>query len=229
MKPRNQLKKPVADILRDINRKSKAHEQMMSGHVLKIHPQYHKDLIGTKGSQVHRLQDRYNVRITFPRTTAIRDDQSAADSASETGAAHPTHRSRQGQDEVIVKGPRKGADEARDELLNLLQWVIDNSHTATVSVAQNQIPQLIGQGGREMEKIRMTTGAQVDIPDAKRDASNASGRVDIKLKGSKQQVQEAKQLLEERARTFDDSITRTLEIDRKYHRSLIGSGGEYRP
>ncbi|KAI9887736.1 MAG: hypothetical protein M1823_000485 [Watsoniomyces obsoletus] len=196
-------------------------------HTLKIHPRYHKDLIGAKGSQVHRLQDRYNVRIQFPRTSPAKDDHSVADSVSEAGGAHPSGRPTQEQDEVVVKGPRKGADEAREELLSLLQWTIDNSHAATVSVAQNQVPMLIGQGGREMEKIRMTTGAQVDIPDAKRDASGMTpgGRVGIKLRGTKKQVDEAKQLLEERAKVFDDTITKTLEVDRKHHRSLIGSGG----
>ncbi len=195
-------------------------------HTLKIHPRYHKDLIGARGSQVHRLQDRYNVRIHFPRTMSSKDDHSVADSVSEAGGAHHSGRPAQEQDEVVVKGPRKGADEAREELLSLLQWTIDNSHTATVSVAQNQVPMLIGQGGREMEKIRMTTGAQVDVPDAKREASGTpGGRVEIKLRGTKKQVEEAKQLLEQRAKVFDDTITRNLEVDRKHHRALIGGGG----
>lgn len=200
-------------------------------HVLKIHPQYHKDLIGARGSQVNRLQERYNVRINFPRSaasTSLSDNHSAADSASEVGGAHKNGRSSQEQDEVIVKGPRKNADEARDELLSLLQWTIDNSHTATVSVSPDQIPSLIGQGGREMEKMRMSTGAQIDVPDAKKDSPNASGRVNIRLRGTKKQVDEAKQLLEERAKIFDESISRTIEVDKKYHKSLIGSGGQFK-
>lgn len=195
-------------------------------HVLKIKPQYHRDLIGAKGSQVNRLQERYNVRVQFPRSapsTSHGDDHSVADSASEI-SGNRNNRTNQAPDEVIIRGPRKGADEARDELLNLLQWTIDNSHMSTVSVSQNQLPSLIGQGGREMENVRMATGAQIDVP-GNRDLADPSGRIEIKLKGTKKQVEEAKQLLEERAKIFDDSITRSVNVDKKYHKSLIGGGG----
>ena len=196
-------------------------------HVLKIKPQYHRDLIGAKGSQVNRLQERYNVRVQFPRSApvaSVGDDQSVADSASEVGG-NRNNRSNQAPDEVIIRGPRKGADEARDELLSLLQWTIDNSHTSTVSVAQNQLPSLIGQGGREMESMRMATGAQIDVP-GNRDVADPSGRIEIKLKGTKKQVEEAKKLLEQSAKIFDDSITRSIDVAKKYHKALIGSGGK---
>ena len=196
-------------------------------HVLKIKPQYHRDMIGPKGGQVNRLQERYNVRVQFPRSAPaafVSDDQSIGDTASEVGGAR-NGRSNQAPDEVIVRGPRKGADEARDELLNLLQWTIDNSHTATVSVAQSQIPSLIGQGGREMENMRMTTGATIDVPGV-RDAVDPSGRAEIRLKGTKKQVEDARKLLEQRAKVFDENITKSIEVDKKYHKALIGGGGE---
>ncbi|KAL1970018.1 hypothetical protein VTN77DRAFT_6423 [Rasamsonia byssochlamydoides] len=195
-------------------------------HVLKIPAKYHRDLIGQKGSQVNRLQDRYNVRVQFPRAAAsspANDDQSVADSASEVGGGR-LGRTTQAPDEVIVKGPSKGADAARDEILSLLQWVVDHSHTASVSVSQNQIPSLIGQRGREMDKLRADTGAQIDVPSAQ-DAPDASGRVEIKIKGTKKQVDEAKKILEQRAREFDAIVTRTIEVDKKHHKALIGGGG----
>lgn len=197
-------------------------------HVLKIKPQYHRDMIGPKGSQVNRLQDRYNVRVQFPRSAPaafVSDDQSIGDTASEVGGGR-NGRSNQAPDEVIVRGPRKGADEARDELLSLLQWTIDNSHAATVSVAQNQIPSLIGQGGREMENMRMTTGATIDVPGV-RDAVDPSGRAEIKLKGTKKQVEDARNLLQQRAKVFDENVTKSIEVDKKYHKALIGSGGRF--
>ncbi|KAL8666908.1 MAG: hypothetical protein Q9202_001148 [Teloschistes flavicans] len=193
-------------------------------HVLKIKPQYHKELIGAKGAQVNRLQDRYNVRVQFPQTAAaINDKHSVADGASEMGASRNARFS-QAPDEVIVRGPRRGADEARDELLNLLQWTVDNSHTCTVSVAQSQLPSLIGQGGREMENTRLATGAQIDVP-GNRDSTSANGRVQVQVRGTKQQVEEAKSLLEQKAKVFDSTVSRSIEVDKKYHKALIGSGG----
>lgn len=186
-------------------------------HTLKIKPQYHRDLIGAKGSTVNRLQDRYNVRINFPRSTGKTDDEAGE------GASQRNFRA-QAPDEVVVRGPRKGADEARDELLSLLQYAVDNSHTDSVFVAQSQVPQLIGSGGREMENLRFTTGCQIDVPGA-REGTDPSGRAEVKLKGTKKQVEEAKKLLQERAKVFDDTIVKSIDVDRKHHRSLIGGGG----
>ncbi|KAL8681796.1 MAG: hypothetical protein Q9186_002111 [Xanthomendoza sp. 1 TL-2023] len=193
-------------------------------HVLKIKPQYHKDMIGAKGAQVNRLQDRYNVRVQFPRTTGnVGEDRSITDGASEVGSSK-NNRSSQAPDEVIIRGPRRGADEARDELLNLLQWTIDNSHTSAVSVAQSQLPSLIGQGGREMESARLETGAQIDVPGS-RDTADPTGRVQIQIKGTKKQVEEATKLLQQKSKAFDDTISRSIDVDKKYHKALIGSGG----
>ena len=77
-----------------------------------------------------------------------------------------------------------------------------------------------------MDELRVTTGAQIDVPDVKRDSQNGQ-RVTIKLRGTKKQVEDAKRLLEERAKAFDETITRSLEVDKKYHKALIGSGGKF--
>ena len=194
-------------------------------HILKIPPQYHRGIIGQKGS-LNRLQDRYNIRVHFPRATmpSTNDDQSTADTTSEVGGGRFI-RPHQAPDEVLVKGPRKGADAARDELLSLLQWVIDHSHSASVSVAQSQIPILIGQRGREMERLRGETGAQIDVPDI-HDAPDASGRVEIQIKGTKEQVEHAKKVLEQRAKEFDSIVTKTINVDKSHHKALIGGGGK---
>lgn len=194
-------------------------------HILKIPAQYHRELIGQRGNQVNRLQDRYNVRVQFPRATAIADDQSVGESGSDAGAAR-SGRPQQAADEVLIKGPSKGADQARDEIMGLLQWVIDHSHSATISVAQNQVASLIGQRGREMDKLRADTGAQIDVPSAN-DAPDASGRVQIRVKGTKQQVAEAKKVLQQRASEFDATVSKTIDVDKKHHKALIGGGGMF--
>ena len=187
-----------------------------ASHILKINPKYHRELIGAGGKQVERLQTRYGVRVNFPRRAKNDDEVDATSQRNTKGGQNP--------DEVIVRGPKKGADEARDEILSLLQYIVDNSNTDTISVAQSQIPQLIGSGGREMENLRLATGAQIDVPGA-REGADPSGRAEIKIKGTKQQVQEAKKILQERVKVFDDTVTETLDVDRKLHRNLIGGQG----
>ncbi|KAI0379031.1 hypothetical protein F5Y04DRAFT_272295 [Hypomontagnella monticulosa] len=189
-------------------------------HVLKIEPKYHRELIGAQGSQIHRLQNRYSVHINFPKTAKPgKDDESVADVASEAGKP----RRQQGPDEVTIRGPKKGADEARDEIFSLYQYLKDNSFLATVTVQQKQLPSLIGSGGAGMDELRQTTGAKIDIPNERNDAEDAT--VEIQIKGTKAQVAAAKKIIEEKRSVFDETVTKTVEVDKKWHKVLIGPGG----
>ncbi|RYO77268.1 hypothetical protein DL766_003307 [Monosporascus sp. MC13-8B] len=189
-------------------------------HTLKIDPKYHRELIGAQGTQILRLQNRYNVHINFPRSgKASKDDEPFADAASEAGKG----RRQQAPDEVTIRGPKKGADEARDEIFSLFQYLKDNSYTATVTVQQKMLPPLIGAGGAGMDELRATTGARIDIPSERSESQDA--KVDILIKGTKTQVAEAKKLIEEKKAVFEDTVVKTIEVDRKWHKTLIGPGG----
>lgn len=207
---------------------AKAHIQKMekqwadeATHMLKVDPKYHRQLIGQGGNQIKKLETRYKVSIHFPRTarqTKEDDDSSSAAAPAKTG------RRQQAEDEIEVKGPSRGADEARDEILSLLQYLKDTSHSATVTIQQSQVPSLIGQGGRALEELRQETGAKVDVPGAK-DAKSESGLVDIEIKGTKAQVAAAKKVIEAKKAVFDDSVSKNIDIEKKHHRALIGPSG----
>lgn len=188
-------------------------------HILKIDPKFHRELIGAKGSQINRLQTRYKTVIFFPRSANAKDDDAAAESASDAGKP----RRQQAPDEVIVRGPKRGADEARDELLQLLQYLRDNSFTTTITVQQKQVPSLIGSKGAALDQLRQATGAKIDIPSAE----ESGDQVDIQIKGTKAQVAAAKKILEEKKALFDDTVVKTIEVDRKFHKALIGAGGKF--
>ncbi len=64
---------------------------------------------------------------------------------------------------------------------------------------------------REMENLRLETGCQIDVPGA-REGADPSGRAEIKLKGTKKQVEEAKKILQQRAKVFDDTVVETLDV-----------------
>ncbi|KAI9151830.1 Vigilin 1 [Paramyrothecium foliicola] len=183
-------------------------------HVLKIDPKYHRELIGAQGGQINRLQTRYKVLIFFPRTNKNASDD--ADAASDAGKP----RRQQAPDEVIIRGPKKGADEARDEIFSLHKYLEEHSATATVSVQQKQVGSLIGQGGAALDELRQTTGARIDVP-----ADRDTPIVEIQLKGTAAQVAAAKKILEGKRAVFDDTVVETIEVDKKYHKALIGSGG----
>lgn len=188
---------------------------------IKIDPKYHGLLVGRNGENLQKIQSKVDntVRIDFPKQSRISDDASVADDASQVGGTKG-----QPLDEIKIRGPRAKAEKVRDELLSLHQYMVDNSHTASVSVAQGQVASLIGRGGMEMERLRAETGAHIDVPKA---SSSSSDRVSIQIKGSKQQVEKARQELQKRAKAFDDIVTRTLNVDRKHHSALIGAGGKF--
>ena len=208
-------KKHILDFARE--------QEDITTHVLKIKPHFHGDLIGAKGSQVIRLQDRYGVRIHFPRSTIPSpDSQSIADDASDNGHTTKPRIPSQALDEVVIRGPRKGADQARDELFGLYQYLQDNSHSATVSVAKSQIPRLIGARGRELNEVRASTGAQIDVPKD----GDAAGRINVIIKGSKTDVETARKLIEAKVKEFDDTINQSIKVDPKHFQALIGRGGK---
>lgn len=186
-------------------------------HVLKVDPKYHRELIGAQGNQINRLQTRYKVLIFFPRSAkGVADNESNADAASEVSRP----RRQQGPDEVIIRGPKKGADEARDEIFSLYKYLEEHSATATVPVQQKQVGSLIGQGGAALDELRQSTGARIDIP-----ADRDTPMVDIVLKGTAAQVAKAKQILEGKRAIFDDTVVQTIDVDKKHHKALIGTSG----
>ena len=193
-------------------------------YVLKIEPRFHGQLVGRKGSDVNRLQDKYNVKIQFPQSSNTYDDQSNADSAIDA-TPRRTVRSHQAQDEVVVRGPRQGADKARTEILDLYQYAKDNSHSATVSVARQHLGSLIGLKGSEIERLRLETGAQIEFPD-REESTDPKARADIVIKGTKQAVDAARAEIQKKAKLLDDTVSRSLDVDRKYHGSLIGAQGK---
>lgn len=198
----------------EIIKLGKQYEDEVS-YTIKVDPKFHGELIGKSGENLSKLQNKVNkeVRIDFPRTTRSGD---VSDNASEVGGPNQ----RQAADEIRIRGPRAKADKVRDELLSLTQYLQDNSHVATVSVHKDQIKSLIGRGGAELERLRGETGALIDVPN-----QPEGDRVTITIKGPKASVDKARQEIASRSKAFDSIVTKTLTVDRKYHRDLIGSKG----
>lgn len=73
--------------------------------MLKIPSQYHSSLIGQNGKYAIRLEEKYSVKITFPR-------QSAENGEGKT-------REQLKSDEVLIKGGRKGVAGAKSELIDV--------------------------------------------------------------------------------------------------------------
>lgn len=96
--------------------------------VLRVPPTMQGALIGQGGKYgeslltVTRLQDKYGVHITFPHASS-------------------------NSDEVTVRGGRKGANAAKTELAELLQYEQEHSHEDELAVSREALARILGRGG----------------------------------------------------------------------------------
>ncbi|KAF5351639.1 hypothetical protein D9756_007548 [Leucocoprinus leucothites] len=175
--------------------------------VLKIPTQYHASLIGHNGKYAIRLEEKYAVKITFPRQNA--------DAESRT-------REQLKADEVLIKGGKKGVASAKSELLEALEVEKESNHVLEFTVPSRAVARILGRGGASINEIKDITGAFIDIEQSPDDDATTN----VSLRGTKPAITEAKSLIIEIANSVGEETTVTLTIENKYHRTLIGAGGQ---
>ena len=164
-------------------------------------------LIGKQGIYLKRLQAKYDVRIDFPK------DRKNDEDASDAPRGNPN--------EITIRGPKKGAEAAKKELVDLIDYEKENGNILAFVVSTKSLPRILGKGGLSINAIKEETNVAVDVQQASDDAPTAT----ISLRGTKTGTQAAKTLILAIAHEVDDETTVTLEIPRHFHTTLIGSGG----
>lgn len=176
--------------------------------VLKIPRQYHPSLIGQSGKYVIRLEDKYDVKIIFPRGSGENGEAKSRESPK--------------PDEVLVKGPKKGVAQAKAELIDAYEFEKSNNNEAKFIVPSRSVARILGKGGASINEIKDNTGAQIDI-----DKSTDDGNVtNVILHGSLVAIAEAKAAILAIADQVHEEVTDSVTIENRFHRSLIGPGGQ---
>jgi len=173
---------------------------------LKIPAQYHSSLIGEKGKYAIRLEDKYAVKITFPR-------QNSEDKTREQLKS----------DEVLVKGGKKGVAGAKAELLEALEYEKENNHTLEFTVPSRSVARILGRGGANINDIKDETNTHIDLEKGNKDAGSTST---ITVRGTKKGIAAAKAAILAIAEQVQEETTDTVIIESKFHRSIIGAGGQ---
>ena len=104
--------------------------------------------------------------------------------------------------------------------------------------------------GRFLQQIQKQTGAKIDIPKVEESplagsgngtitidipiegnviGADSPGKINVRVRGTPKQVEDAKKQLEHRAKVFDNSTTKSIQVDKNHHRALIGAGGWLKP
>lgn len=177
--------------------------------ILKIPNQYHAQLIGQSGRYAIRLEENYGVKITFPR------------SSGENGEGKTREQLK--PDEVLIKGGRKGVASAKSELLDALEFEKENNKALTFDVPTRSVSRILGKGGASILEIKDVTGAQIDV-----DKTNdgISSFTQITVRGTKDAINAAKTAILAISDQVGEETTTSLIIERKFHRNIIGAGGQ---
>ncbi|WWD19650.1 hypothetical protein CI109_104112 [Kwoniella shandongensis] len=162
-------------------------------------------LIGAGGKYAIRLEEKYGVKISFPR-----------DSKDKEGAANVN------PDQVTVRGGKKGVAAVKAELLEAAAFETESRQTATFTVPSKAVAQIVGKQGSTINGIKDETGAQIDIDKNPGD----DGKTTITVRGDKKAIAAAKAAVLAVVEELGDEITLEVQIDPKYHRTLIGQGGQ---
>ncbi|WFC95639.1 hypothetical protein MBRA1_002291 [Malassezia brasiliensis] len=153
-------------------------------------------VIGPGGKYVSRLQDKYDVHIHFPAERG-RD------------AGH-----------VSVRGSKKGVAGARAEILELVAYEQETSHTDTLHVPPAAVPRVLGRAGATINQLRLDTGAQIDL-------ERKDGGATLRLRGTRAAVDAARAALDALLAQVAAEATHTLHIPPRFHGTLIGAGGQH--
>ncbi|KAI6110629.1 hypothetical protein EDD16DRAFT_1239358 [Pisolithus croceorrhizus] len=174
---------------------------------LKIPTQYHASLIGQNGKYVVRLEDNYDVKINFPRQSGDNGEGKRELKA----------------DEVVIRGGKKGVALAKNELLEALDFEKETNNTLKFLVPGRAIARILGRGGATINEIKDETGAQLDI---ERSTEDKTADAYVTARGTKDAINAAKTAILAIVEEVPEEASEILYIEQKYHRSIIGPGGQ---
>lgn len=78
----------------------------------------------------------------------------------------------------------------------------------------------MGKGGASINEIKDSTDAQIDVDKASDDVTN------VTVRGTKKAIAAAKAAILAIADSIAEEISITVPIEHKFHRNLIGPGGQ---
>ncbi|KAI1675971.1 KH domain containing protein [Pyrenophora tritici-repentis] len=158
----------------------------------KVKPQYHRDLIGSGGKQVERLQDRYSVRINFPRRAQTDDEAGEASSQKNvrSGGREMENLRLETGCQIDVPGAREGADPSGRAEIKLKGASLENQTSETIEISPDKHRLLIGRGGETRRSLESQLNIQLDIP---KQTTTGAARSQVKITGEPAAVEKAKE------------------------------------
>ena len=98
----------------------------------------------------------------------------------------------------------------------------ESNNSIKFTVPTRSVARILGRGGASINEIKDMTGAQIDV-----DKSTDDGNVThITCRGTKSAIAEAKAAILAIAEQVHEEATEIITVENKFHRTLIGQGGQ---
>ncbi|XP_032233771.2 vigilin-like [Nematostella vectensis] len=124
------------------------------------------------------------------------------------------------KDSITLEGPPEQVESARESLEAFIRELIVSMAFAECNVDQKYHPHIIGKNGANVNRIKTETGTSIIIP------SNTEKSNTIRIEGSPQGVEVAKNEIMQMVKKLENEKTRDVLINHRFHRTIIGAKGE---
>ena len=98
----------------------------------------------------------------------------------------------------------------------------ENNKVLKFTVPTRSVARILGKSGATINEIKDNTGAQIDVDKGTEDGAVAT----ITVRGAQKVINEAKEAILAISDQVGEETTATIEIESKFHRTLIGAGGQ---
>lgn len=99
----------------------------------------------------------------------------------------------------------------------------ESNNTLKFTVPTRAVARILGKGGASIIEIKDTTDAQIDID---KPSDDSAVTTNVTVRGTKKAIAAAKAAILLISDSVGEEVTVVVNIENKFHRSLIGAGGQ---
>ena len=103
-----------------------------------------------------------------------------------------------------------------------MEFEKESNNILKFTVPTRSVARILGKGGASINEIKDNTNAQIDVDKSE----DSSAITHITVRGTKEAVTAAKAAILQISEQVADEITTSVIIESKFHRSIIGAGGQ---
>lgn len=106
--------------------------------------------------------------------------------------------------------------------MKAVEFEKESNNVIKFNVPTRSVARILGRGGASINEIKNDTDTQIDVDKATEDAAVTN----ITVRGSKKAIAAAKAAILAIAEQIAEEISVTVPVPHKFHRTLIGAGGQ---